>query len=394
MEELESGSLGEILSGIWGILKEPLSIGSLALPFSIAGFILEFLLPLFAGIFILRFLKKLITASIEKSKLKDPMKEKLRRWNRILFRVLGLVYLILITTLLLGAEFFSVLSALGTILNDPFYSSGDLKISVMTLLTAVPVFYLASLAGKGARNLVEREVLRRLPVDESRKFSIANMSRYTVMLLVLIMGLSFIGIDFSSLILVFSVLGIGIGFGLQSMVSNFFAGAIIILTRPIKEGDFILATTSGQNLEGRVVKITLLHSVINTLLNETIIIPNSEIIGKPVHNYSYDSQEVIVPAEVEVHYESDLDLVEKVLVEVGRECPYWTGSTDPTMRVASFNSSGIEVVLYTRILYAPERIVAMAWLRKMIWRRFKENGIVIPYPQMDLYVKTLPPGTE
>lgn len=394
MNELESGSLGEVISGIWEILSQPLRVGTLSLPFSIAGFVLEFLLPLFVGIFVIRFLRNLVARSIDRSKLKDPVKTNLKRWNRIIFRILGLVYLILITTFLLGAEFFSVLSALGTILNEPFYSSGDLKISVMTLLTAVPVFYLASLAGKGTRSLVEREVLGRLPVDESRKFSIANMSRYTVMLLVLIMGLSFIGIDFSSLILVFSVLGIGIGFGLQSMVSNFFAGVIIILTRPIKEGDFILATTSGQNLEGRVMKITLLHSVINTLLNETIIIPNSEIIGKPVHNYSYDSQEVIVPAVVEVHYESDLDLVEKVMIEVGRECPYWTGSTEPSMRVASFNSSGIEVVLYTRILYAPERIVAMAWLRKMIWRRFKENGIVIPYPQMDLYVKTLPPGSE
>jgi potassium efflux system protein len=380
--------MNEILLQLWGFIREPLNTHTaLPLPFSVVDFLLRFALPFAVSLLLLRLLRRTLIKGLEKSKFKDDTKLVLGRWIRIGIRVLILTLLVILLAFLLGAEFFSVLNSVGSVLNEPFFKSGDLEISVLTLLAAIPVFYAASWAGKTSRTIIEKEVLGRIPVDASQRFSIANISRYAVMLLVLIIGLSIIGINFSSLIVIFSVLGIGIGFGLQGLVANFFAGLIIIVTRPIKEGDFIITASTAEPVEGHVSRITLLHSVINTLLNETVIVPNTNIISTPVHNYSYDDPQISVPMDVDVHYDSDLDKVEEVLLGIGRDCPYWDRHPEPRVLVTVFGDSGIGMRLLVRISKGSDRFLAMSWLRKETWRRFKDNGIVIPYPQMDLYIK-------
>lgn len=384
--------MNELLNQIWGFATSELDLGVITLPFSLVRFVLEFLLPFVAGIIILRVIRRSLSKLIQRSEMKADTKDTLDRWMKIITRVLGLSLLIILSAFLMGAEFFTVISSVGSILNEPFFKSGDLAISVMTLITAIPVFYVASWAGKASRSLIEREVLGRIPVDQSRGFSIANISRYIIMFLVAIIGLSMIGINLSSLIVIFSVLGIGIGFGLQSLVANFFAGLIIIITRPIKEGDFIITASTAEPVEGHVVRITLMHSVINTLLNENVIVPNTTIIDTPVHNYSYDGPDVTVLIDVDVHYESDLDQVERILLGIGKECPFWGRVVDPVVRVKEFAASGITMGLYVRIANSSQRLNAMSWLRKETWRRFKQEGITIPYPQMDLYIKEGIPG--
>jgi potassium efflux system protein len=384
--------MNDFLSVVWEFVRIPLTIGSLELPFSLLQFALQFVLPFILGMFLLRLVRGSLVRVLERSKLKEETRTIVVRWVKITIRVLLLALFFMLLAFLLGAQFNAVLTSVWSILNESFISSGDLQISVVTLLAALPIFYLANWAGMTSRVFIEKEVLRRIPVDASRRFSIANIARYAVMMLVLIIGLSIIGIDFSSLIVIFSVLGIGIGFGLQGLVANFFAGLIIIITRPIKEGDFIITASTAEPVEGHVVRITLLHSVINTLLNETIIVPNTNIISSPVHNYSYDDSQVTVPMDVGVHYDSDLDQVEEVLMGVGRDCPFWNKHREPRVLVTGFGNSSIDMRLLVRIVDGSERFLAMSWLRKETWRRFKASGVVIPYPQMDLYIKEGIPG--
>ena len=167
------------------------------------------------------------------------------------------------------------------------------------------------------------------------------------------------------------------------MVSNFFSGLVIILTRPIKEGDRILVG----NLDGTVVHIRLLSTIINTVTDETIIIPNSQLVNNSVHNYSYDSRRIIIICEVSVSYGTDLDKAIGILEGVGRDNPYRPTSNIPEVRVETFGDSGIKMALLSGINDVSEKYRAKSWINLEIWRRFRDNGIQIPFPQVDVHIK-------
>jgi len=123
---------------------------------------------------------------------------------------------------LLGAKIFEYLRAFGSVLNHPLVKTGNTSITFVTLIFAIPVFYLASWAGKASRGLIRHSVFSRMGLDEAQQFSLMSLVRYTVMVLVLLVGLPVIGIDLLALTVIFGVLGIGLGFGLQSVVANVF----------------------------------------------------------------------------------------------------------------------------------------------------------------------------
>ena len=170
------------------------------------------------------------------------------------------------------------------------------------------------------------------------------------MAIVAVIGFSVIGINLSSLAVLLGFLGVGIGFGLQNSVANFFAGLIIILSRPIKEGDRILVN----EYEGTVHQIRLISTVINTITDETIILPNSQIVDSYVYNYSYDDISIIICNPVEL-----------VLREVAGKCPYAYPGRD-----------------------AREKNFALSWTNLEIWRAFKAAGIEIPFPQRDIHIRS------
>ncbi len=220
-------------------------------------------------------------------------------------------------------------------------------------------------------------------LDESKRFTLSRLLSYLAMVLVFIFSLSILGIDLSVLTVLFGVLGIGLGFGLQNVVANFFAGIVILFTRPIKEGDRILV--EGQ--EGTVVQVRLLSSIINTLMEESIIVPNSTLVNNTVRNYTYGDRTFVIPNTVQVSYESDLDTVLVVLDEVGRRNPFGITGKEPFVRVTSFDDSGITVSLYIYIKDVTDKGAAISWNNLEIWRAFKKNGIEIPFPQVDVHMK-------
>jgi len=292
----------------------------------------------------------------------------------------------LLASRILGAEMARWLALGFQALNQPFFVSGNTAISVVTILLVIPVFYAAGWVSHLARQSLEQGLTRHLNLDPARAFSLLSVVRFAVMALTAVIGLSIIGINLSSLTVLVGVLGIGVGFGLQDVVANSFAGLIIILTRPIKEGDRILVG----EIEGTVVQIKFIHTIVNTVVNETLIIPNSEITNNAMHNYSYDDISILLCNSVQVSYRSDLDQVGEVLMEVGSRNPYAVAGEEPRYRVVSFDDSGITVRLCTWIRDARERIPASSWCNLEIWRAFRRTGIEIPFPQVDLHVRSGP----
>lgn len=365
-------------------LSDRIVLGPIALPFSIIELVIELALPLIGAALLVWLTSFLFRRLVRSTELADETKARVVRWIRLIARLVWTIVLVGLVSRILGGELARWTATVFRILNQPFFSSGSTNISVVTLILVIPVFFLAGWLGRLSRGMVEHGILKRVSLDPSRQFSILSIVRFTVMTLVVVIGLSVIGINLSSLAVIFGVLGIGLGFGLQDVVGNMFAGIVIVFSRPIKEGDRVLIG----GIEGIVQQIKLIHTIVNTITHETIIIPNSEITGNTMHNYSYDSPQIIVCNLVQVSYGSDLDRVGEVLLEVGGRNPYRFASRSATYQVWSFDDSGITVRLCTWIADARERIPAFAWTNLEIWRAFRASGVEIPFPQLDLHVKS------
>lgn len=358
-------------------------MGPVTLPFTLWELIVQFVLPAAALLVGLALLRLLVRRILLRSRLGEDARTRIRTWTRRSARAVLFLGLLGLGSRLLGAELARWTGMILRILNQPFFTSGSTEISVVTLVLVIPVFYVAGWLSRVTRRMLEHGVVRRLGLDPARAFSVLNVTRFAVMGLAVIVGLSIIGINLSSLAVLFGVLGIGVGFGLQQAVGDMFAGLVIIFSRPIKEGDRVLV----DNIEGTVHQIKLLHTVINTITHETIIIPNSTITGNSMHNYSYDDARIILCNLVQVSYGSDLDKVGQVLLEVATRNPWAIADMDHRYQVWSFDDSGITVRLCTWISDATNRIQAFSWTNLEIWRAFRANGIEIPFPQMDLHVK-------
>ncbi|MFP4212421.1 MAG: mechanosensitive ion channel family protein, partial [Alkalispirochaeta sp.] len=263
-------------------LTSPIVIGPVTLPFSLFALMTELILPVL-GVWIVLFgVYRVFRRIIARITLEDFNNERVIRWGRLVFRLGALFVLAILSGRLLGAELLRWTGILFRVLSRPFFTSGNTSISVITLVLVILVFYLAGWLSRMSRQVMEHGLLSRMQLDRARQFSVLNVVRFVVMGLTVIIGLSIIGIDLSSLAVLFGVLGIGLGFGLQEVIGNMFAGIIIIFARPVKEGDRVLV----DGIEGTVHQIKLIHTVVNTLTYETIIIPNSKITGSTMHNYS------------------------------------------------------------------------------------------------------------
>jgi len=386
--------LGDTLAALVGLVREFFSgrivLGTNTLSVTWGQFIFTFVLPLVGIYLAIRLIVFFVKRLVVKSQLKDEAKNRIMRWFRRIYRLLFLAAIVILAINLFGDEVTDSLGSVFTFLREPFFVSGNTQISVVTLLLLVPIFYLASWAANGTRRFLEAGVLERLSLDASRRFSVVSLTRYGVMALVIIIGLSVVGINLSSLAVIFGVLGIGLGFGLQGVVSNFFAGIVIMVSRPIKEGDRIHIG----DVEGDVIHIHLLYSVVSTITNETIVLPNRHVTENLVHNQSYQDPSIILFTDVQVSYNSDLDRVNSTLLQVGLENQYRDGSRSPKVLFRSFDSSGITVTLAVPIRNAIERHQARSAIVMEVWRAFKKSGIEIPFPQQDVHVKELPPIEE
>ncbi len=365
------------------ILMNSLKIGVVEFPFTLLELFLKLLLPLVLIFIIYRLLNMGIKRLLDKSSFKEELVRGIKLWVKRLLRFGFVISVFILTGRLFGAKIYEYLRMITDILNQPIIQSGNTKISFLTLILIIPVFYLASWTGKASKGFVSKNLMERMGLDDARQFSFISLLRYGVMIIVFLIGLSVIGVNLSSITVIFGVLGIGIGFGLQTVVANLFAGIIIILSRPIKEGDRIFV----YNYEGTVIQVRILSTVINTLTNETIIVPNAHLVSDPVHNYSYSDRSIVIRNNIGVSYNTDLDYVLTILEELVSRNPFLDSTKENNIRVKEFGASSIDIAIFTWIKDVSDKFDAHHWTNMEIWRMFKAKGIEIPFAQMDLHIK-------
>ncbi|MCL2294724.1 MAG: mechanosensitive ion channel [Spirochaetes bacterium] len=373
---------------------------------TIVHMVFKFVIPLAVLIAAYKAIMLGIYRIIAKRRLSSNKKVKIVFWLRIVFRIIFIILLVFIVKILFGENSINHIKILFSGINQPLFSTGNSTISLFTMIMIIPVFYFSTWAGKVVYRLVDTSFFSStltssakqaeheknvylgnlsMFVEPSNKkvLAIAKILKYVVVVFAFIIGLSLIGIDISSIAVLLGVLGIGLGFGLQNLIANIFAGFTIMLTKPIEEGDFINVRGS----RGTVVKVNSVSTIVLTRLNETIIVPNSVLLSDVIYNDSHSDRIVVIENMVIVSYDSDVEMIKTLLIEIAKRSPYSKKNDEPDARITNFDRAGVEFTLYSAINEVVERGPARAWIYLEIWREFKKNGIKIPVSQMDVNIK-------
>ena len=270
-------------------------------------------------------------------------------------------------------------------LTFPLYTGSDSTITVGAVLYVIVVLItLFYLTGKLKTWIVER-LLADSQVELGVRHAVGAMVRYVVVTLGLIIVLQTAGINLSTLTVIFGALGVGVGFGLQSITNNFVSGIILLLERPIKVGDRIEVG----EVHGDVVNISPRATTIVTNDNIAIIVPNADFISSKVVNWSYTNRDVRFNFPVGVSYSSDPEQVRTVLLDIARTHPGVIQNPGPSVLFQEFGDSSLNFVLrvWTKE-FATIPGVLRSELNFAIHRAFKEQGIEIPFPQRDLHIRS------
>ena len=239
--------------------------------------------------------------------------------------------------------------------------------------------------------VLQRQVLQAFQIAQHTQFILLRFIHFTLIFIGILISLSTIGISFTTLALMFGGLSIGIGFGLQNIASNLISGFILIFERPIKIGD--LVEIIDVNIFGRVRSINLRSTVVVSLDEKEIIVPNSQLVTEPVHNLTHYNNRYRVRVPVGVSYSSDVQLVKKALLEVANAHPEvikqpaseMESVTPPFVRFINFGDSSLDFELLVWIPDSFLRFDVTSDLYFMIWEKFAEYNIKIPFPQRDVH---------
>ncbi len=238
---------------------------------------------------------------------------------------------------------------------------------------------------------LQRQVLRAFQIERHTQFIILRFFHFILITIGVLISLNTLGMSFTNLAIIFGGLSIGIGFGLQNTVANLIAGFVLIFERPIKIGD--LVEIMDVNIFGRVSSINLRSTIIMALDEKEIIVPNSQLVMEPVHNLTHYNNRYRVHVQVGVSYSSDVELVKKTLLEVAQEHPEvikeptrdMENVTAPFVRFTNFGDSSLDFELLAWIPDSFKRFDIASDLHFMVWQKFKEHNIKIPFPQRDVH---------
>lgn len=246
------------------------------------------------------------------------------------------------------------------------------------------MFVLFLVASRTINRIILGPLLNRFSIDESIRYNLLRISHYLIMFTGTVIAFQFIGIDLSGLAVIFGLLSVGIGFGLQNVTSNFIAGIILLFERPIKIGDRV---TVGDT-EGDVMDINIRSTTIRTLNNIAIIVPNSEFVSSNVINWSHGDAKIRVEIAVGVSYNSDVDAVLKSLREVAEEHPEVLKDPAPDVLFVDFGDSAWNMKLRAWVTDPKIHPRVRSELNCAIVHKFREYGIEIPFPQRDLHLRS------
>jgi small-conductance mechanosensitive channel len=262
---------------------------------------------------------------------------------------------------------------------------GATPLTVGGVVTTVVVFVLLILLTGQLKRRLLRPLLGRTQMSVGLQTAFTRIFGYVVILLGTVIIMQSRGVDLTTLNVLAGAVGIGVGFGLQNIISNFISGLIILLERPIKIGDRVEVG----NVVGDVREINARSTTVVSNDNIAIIVPNEKFISENVTNWSYNDRVVRFRIKVGVAYGCDTRLVERLLLQVAGENASVLKDPEPVVRFVEFGDSSLnfELRVFTRELLNREGRMRSE-LNFAIDDIFRKHSIEIPFPQRDLHIRS------
>lgn len=220
---------------------------------------------------------------------------------------------------------------------------------------------------------------------------LTSLFEYLIKLLIFSLGiliiLQSIGIAITPLLTAFGVGGVSLGLAFQNTLSNLLSGINIITSKKIRPGDYIKLKTGE---EGYVVDVELKYTVIREITNNLLVIPNAEITSSSFTNYSLPDKTMLLPIEISVGYDNDLEKVESITLEVAKEIlnevPGGVRDYQPFIRYENFDYFSINLTVYLKIQEYFDNLIIRHEFIKKIYTRYREMGVSIPFPVQSAYI--------
>ncbi|MDX1538268.1 mechanosensitive ion channel family protein [Arsukibacterium sp.] len=269
---------------------------------------------------------------------------------------------------------------------------GETRISVLAVLKLLLMITLAFTLAIWLAEFISRRVQRSTHISPSMQVGFAKFSKFILITIAFLVALNAVGINLSSLAVFGGALGVGLGFGLQRIASNFISGFILVFDRSIKPGDII---TVGDKF-GWVEQLNARYVVVRNREGVDTLIPNENLITSEVINWSYADTNVRMIIKVQISYDDDPEQALALMLECASASPRILTTPSPTVRLMEFADSGIALELRVWITDMEKGTAEVrSAINLAIWRTFKQHNITIPYPQRDLHIKSgWPPAPE
>lgn len=270
------------------------------------------------------------------------------------------------------------------------FDIGGFRLSLSGVLAGLFIFALILLFTRLLQGWLSRSVFPRSKIDQGVSDSIRAGVGYVGFGVAGLMAITSAGLDLSSLAIVAGALSLGIGFGLQNIVSNFVSGLILLVERPIKVGDWIVVGAA----EGTVKRISVRATEIETFQRQSIIVPNSELINSQVGNWTFKSKSGRVDIAVGIAYGSDARAAERILYEIAHNHAMVSKKPEPSVWFAGFGDSSLDFRLRVFLYDINNLVTVESEMRFEILRRFEDAGIDIPFPQRDVNLRLMSQEAE
>ena len=271
-------------------------------------------------------------------------------------------------------------------LTREYFALGSVKVSPLLLLEATFYILLLTVVAKLSRRFVRKRLLHFTSMDEGQRYAFERMTAYLVFIVGLMVTLDSIGVNLSSVAWLGGAVGVGIGFGLQTIASNFISGLILLAERPIKVGDLVeVGGTSGT-----IMRIGARATWMRAADNAVVLIPNSEFVTGRVRNWTLVEKKARYSVKVTVSYDCDPEKVRDLLVSTALAHPDVLKSPPPDVVLQALGENGLQFELRVwttnQVLTPP---VLASDLHFRILGALRSSGFEIPLPQRDLRVRSV-----
>ncbi len=269
----------------------------------------------------------------------------------------------------------------------PIINIGDYSLRLADLASAVSIILLTIVASR----LITRAASiagKRSRAHDQNIYVVNRVLKYLIYAVGIFTALSVLGFSFDKLAIIIGALGVGIGFGLQSIVNNFVSGIIILFEKSLRVGDFIELPNG---LLGEVLEVNIRSTLIRTLDNADILVPNSDFITNQVNNWTLNDDVRRFSIPFSVAYGSDLDLVKKAGLEAAAsvELTLHRPNLKPDVLVSELGASGVDCTLsvWTEGALVKRPGLVKSTYLTAIYNSLRDHNLEIPFPQMDVHMR-------